>query len=254
LKVRRIVPGATVLAVLVFAGLLAAQDASQAPAQSNQPPAGQAQSNQSQSNQSQSSQGLVIENDSELPEGYPHRHYELRFRAHGGEAPLHWKVEKGALPPGMKLDDSGLLLGDPERPGEFQFTVSATEGGNTQTAVQKMFVLRIIAALALSWKTPAHVTGNRIDGIVTVTNTSPDDMDLTFVAMAVAGNGRATAIGYQRFTLRRGTVGMDLPFGETLPHGGYVVHVDAVGEVAAKNLIFRDRMQTPGPLQVTVGP
>jgi Putative Ig domain len=249
LIVRRIVPG-TVLAVLACAGLPAtAQDAAPAAPQSNRPPASQA-----QSNPSQSGQGLVIENDSQLPEGYPHRHYELRLHAHGAEGQLHWKVEKGALPPGMKLDDSGLLLGDPERPGEFQFTVSVTEGGNTQSAVQKMFVLRVIAALAINWRTPAHVNGNRIEGSVSVTNTSPDDMDLTFVAMAVAGNGRATAIGYQRFTLRRGTVEMELPFGETLPHGGYVIHVDAVGEVAAKNLIFRDRMQTPGPLQVTVGP
>lgn len=249
LIVRRIVPG-TVLAVLACAGLPAAsQDAAPASPQSNRPPA-----SQSQSNQGQSGQGLVIENDSELPQAYPHRHYELRLRAHGAEGQLHWKVEKGPLPPGMKLDDSGVLLGDPERPGEFQFTVSVTEGGNTQTAVQKMFVLRVIAALAINWRTPAHVNGNRIEGSVSVTNTSPDDMDLTFVAMAVAGNGRATAIGYQRFVLRHGTVEMELPFGETLPHGGYVIHVDAVGEVAAKNLIFRDRMQTPGPLQVTVGP
>jgi hypothetical protein len=47
---------------------------------------------------------------------------------------------------------------------------------------------------------------------------------------------------------------MDLPFGDTLPHGGYVVHVDAVGEVPPKNLIYRDRMETPTALQVTVGP
>jgi hypothetical protein len=79
-------------------------------------------------------------------------------------------------------------------------------------------------------------------------------MDLTFVVMAVAGNGRATAIGYQHFVLTRGTIGMELPFGETLPQGGYMVHVDAVGEVAAKNLIYRERMQTPGPLHVNVGP
>jgi hypothetical protein len=199
-------------------------------------------------------QGLVIENDSELPDAYPRRHYELRFQAHGAVSTLHWKLEKGALPPGMKLDDTGLLLGDPERPGEFQFTVSVVEGNNSQAAVQKRFVLRVLAALAIGWKSPAHVNGNRIEGIVSVTNTSPDDMDLTFVVMAVAGNGRATAIGYQRFLLRHGTVDMDLPFSETLPHGGYVVHVDAVGEVEAKNLIYRERMQTPGPLQVTVGP
>jgi hypothetical protein len=54
--------------------------------------------------------------------------------------------------------------------------------------------------------------------------------------------------------LRRGTLDMELPFGETLPHGGYVVHVDAVGEVAAKNLIYREYLETPGPLQVMVGP
>lgn len=198
-------------------------------------------------------EGLFILNDSELPEGYPHRYYELRFLARGGGA-LHWKVEKGALPPGMRLEDSGLLRGEPERPGEFQFTLSVMEGGNRESAVEKGFVLRVIAALAINWKTPAHVNGNRIEGNVDVTNTSPDDMDLTFIVLAVAGDGRATAIGYQHFVLHRGTVAMSLPFGETLPHGGYVVNVDAVGEVAAKNLIYRDHMQTPGPLQVTVGP
>jgi hypothetical protein len=198
--------------------------------------------------------GVVLENESQLPDAYPHRHYELRFHAHGAVSVQHWKVEKGALPPGMKLDDNGLLAGDPERPGEFQFTVSVTDGGNRESAVQKQFVLKVVAALAINWKAPAHVTGNRIDGTVEVSNTSPDDMDLTFVVMAVAGNGRATAIGYQHFVLKKGTVGMELPFGETLPHGGYVIHVDAVGEVAPKNMIYRDRMETPGPLQVTVGP
>jgi hypothetical protein len=87
-----------------------------------------------------------------------------------------------------------------------------------------------------------------------VSNTTADDVDLTFVVMAVASDGRATAIGYQHFVLRRGTMAKELPFGETLPHGGYVVHVDAVGEVAPKNLIYRERMQTPSALQVTVGP
>ena len=66
--------------------------------------------------------------------------------------------------------------------------------------------------------------------------------------------GAATAIGYQHFVLPKGTLAKELPFGETLPHGGYVIHVDAVGEVAPKNLIYRKWMETPGPLQVTVGP
>jgi len=201
----------------------------------------------------QSGAGVIIENEPQLPDAYPHRHYEFHFRAHGGVSVLHWKVEKGSLPPGMKLEERGLLIGEPERPGEFQFTVSVTDGGDRESAVQKQFVLKVVAALAINWKSPARVSGSRIAGTVEVSNTSPDDMDLTFVVMAVAENGRATAIGYQHFMLKRGTIGMELPFGETLPHGGYVIHVDAVGEVPP-NRIYRDRMQTPGPLQVTVGP
>jgi len=202
----------------------------------------------------QSESEIRIENDPELPETYPHASYELRFRARGGIPTLHWRVEKGALPPGLKLEDDGLLHGSPDRTGEFQFTLSVRDGGQPQAAVQKAFVLRVRSALVLNWKTGAHVNGNRIEGSAAVSNTTADDIDLTFIVLAVPGNGRAVAIGYQHFMLRRGTVDKELPFGETLPHGGYVVHVDAVGEVAAKNIIYRERMQTPSMLQVTVGP
>lgn len=197
---------------------------------------------------------LVIEGDSELPDTYPRAPYEFYFRAHGGVPVLHWRVEKGALPPGMQLDDNGFLHGQAERVGEFEFVISVRDGSQPGQAVQKGFILRVRSALSLKWKNPAHVNGNRIEGSAQVSNTTPDDIDLTFVVMAVPDNGRATAIGYQHFLLRRGTVDKELPFGEVLPHGGYAVHVDAVGEVPAKNLIYRERMQTPGPLQVTIGP
>lgn len=196
---------------------------------------------------------LVIETDSELPETYPHGSYEVRLRARGGVSELHWRLEKGSLPPGIKLEENGLLHGQAERTGEFQFTVSVSDS-RTQSAVQKAFVLRVRSAFSLNWKTPARVNGNRIEGSAIVSNTTADDVDLTFVVMAVASDGRATAIGYQHFVLRRGTMAKELPFGETLPHGGYVVHVDAVGEVAAKNLIYRQQLETPSALQVTVGP
>jgi len=197
--------------------------------------------------------GLVIENDSELPDSHPHAPYEVRFRAHGNISTPRWSVEKGALPQGMKLEADGRLHGRADHAGEFQFTLSVTDGGR-ERAVQKGFVLRVTSALNLNWKAGAHVDGNRIEGSAEVSNTTPDDVDLTFYVLAVASNGRATAIGYQHFVLRRGTLDMELPFGETLPHGGYVVHVDAVGEVAAKNLIYREYLETPGPLQVMVGP
>ena len=199
-------------------------------------------------------QGLVIENDSQLPDTYPRGTYEVRLQARGGVPVLHWQLEKGTLPPGVKLEDNGVLHGEAERTGEFQFTVSVRDGGKPQLAVQKLFVIRVRAALSLKWKSFAHVAGNRIEGSVEVTNTTPDDMDLTFDVKAVAENGRATEIGYQYFVLRRGTIAKELPFGETLPHGGYVVHVNAVGEVRPKNAIYRERMQTPTALHVTVGP
>lgn len=197
---------------------------------------------------------LVIENEPELPDTYPQAPYEFRFRAHGGVPALQWRLEKGALPPGLTLERDGLLHGAAERVGEFQFTISVRDGSQPQQAVQKEFIVRVRSALSLRWKSPAHVNGNRIEGSAEVSNTTPDDIDLTFIVLAVPANGRATAIGYQHFMLRRGTVEKELPFGETLPHGDYVVHVDAVGEVSVKNLIYRDRMQTPAALQVTVGP
>lgn len=198
--------------------------------------------------------GLLIQTDSELPDTYPGASYNLQFHAVGGVPVLHWSLRKGALPRGMKLEDNGSLHGQTEQTGEFQFTVSVRDGGQPQSAVQKVFTLRVRSALDLRWKTPAHVSGNRIEGSVDVSNVTHDDVDLTFIAMAVSPNGRATAIGYQHFILPRGTLEKELPFGETLPSGGYVVHIDAVGEVARKKLIYRDRLQTPAQLQVTVGP
>ncbi|HUA14222.1 MAG TPA: putative Ig domain-containing protein [Verrucomicrobiae bacterium] len=243
----RLRPRIPLLASFALFGLVIARPGVTIPATAQTRPEGSTTATQGPS-------GLFIENEPQLPDGYPRRHYEYQFRARGNVATLHWRVEKGALPPGMKLEDDGLLRGEPQHPGEFQFTVSVMEGSRKESAVERGFVLRVIAALAINWKALAHVNGNRIEGSVAVTNTSPDDMDLTFIVMAVAGNGRATAIGYQHFLLRRGTTEMELPFGETLPRGGYVVHVDAVGEVEAKNLIYRERMQTPGALQVNVGP
>jgi len=202
----------------------------------------------------QGEKGLKIGNDAELPDTYPQAPYDVILVAVGGVPPLHWRLEKGALPPGIKLLDHGQLTGRAERTGEFQFTISVQDSGQPQSAAQKVFTVRVHSALDLRWKSPAHVSGNRIEGSVEVSNTTPDDIDLTFVVLAVQSNGRATAIGYQHFVLPRGSVEKELPFGDTLPYGAYVVHVDAVGEVARKNLIYRDRMQTPSVLQVTVGP
>ncbi len=222
----------------------------EAPAQSNNPkPSKNGESRQTDS------RGLII-SDGELPPNtYLQARYEYRFSARGEFAPpVRWRVIGGALPPGLRLEDDGLLHGEPTRTGEFRFTVSATDTGKPAQAVQREFVIRVIEALVLEWKVPAHVTGNRIEGSVDVSNTTRHDVDLTFIVEAVAENGRATAIGYQHFLLRRGTRDMELPFGETLPHGAYLINVDGIGEITSRNVIYRQRLVMPKPLNVAVGP
>jgi hypothetical protein len=221
------------------------------PASAN--PAGQQTSTASAGAEALNDNSLVIKNDSALPDTYPHSRYSLPFITQGGGSVLHWRLARGVLPPGLRLEDNGVLHGEPARAGEYRFAISVTDNGR-QRAVQKEFVLRVIEALTLIWKAPAHVNGNRIEGSVEVSNTTVDDVDLTFVVYAIAENGRATAIGYQHLPLPHATVGMELPFGESLPFGAYIVHVDVVGEVASKNRIYRQPLQTAHRLRVAVGP
>ena len=216
-------------------------------------PAGaQAQNPPAQANPAEPSQ-LVIDTVS-LPITYPHATYSVSLQQHGGVPPFHWRIEKGELPRGMQLEDDGTLHGRPGRGGEYRFTISLTDSGKPPQAVQREYVLNVVEALSMTWKTPAHALGNRIEGSVQVSNTTGDDFDFTFIVLAVNENGRATAIGYQHFPLKKETTDFELAFGDTVPRGAYVVHVDSVGEVPEKNEIHRVHLQTPAPLQVAIGP
>ena len=197
---------------------------------------------------------FVIE-PGDLSATYPRAPYQVKFHARGKYVPvLRWKLESGALPPGIQLEEDGLLHGEAQRAGEFQFVISVKDGGQPQQTRQKAFTIKVVEAITVVWKVPAHVNANRIEGSVEVSNTTVEDMDLTFDVKAVAEDGRATEIGYQHFLLTRGTVGMALPFGETLPYGSYMVYVDVNGEIASRNAIYKQELQTPRRLRVLVGP
>jgi hypothetical protein len=189
-----------------------------------------------------------------LPKATPRHPYKFQFQAHGGIPPVAWTLTSGSLPAGMKVGNDGTLAGTPGSVGDFRFTVSVTDTSRPVQTARREFVLHVVPPLLLEWKKQAKVSGNRIDGSVQVSNGTEDDFDLTFIVLAVAENGRAVAIGYQRFPLKTGTTAFEIPFGDTLPHGGYVVHVDVVAEVASKDLIYRARLQTKDRLVVVVGP
>jgi hypothetical protein len=189
-----------------------------------------------------------------LPTAAPRHPYRYQFQAHGGIPPMKYYLAEGNLPTGMKLGEDGLLSGTAPTVGTFRFKVGVTDSGTpTQRAIQS-FSLKVVPPMLMEWKRYARVSNNRIDGSVVVSNSTEDDFDLTFVVLAVAENGRATAIGYQHFPLKSGVDSLEIPFGETLPMGSYVVHVDAVGEVPEKDQIYRARLQTKENLAVTVGP
>ena len=188
-----------------------------------------------------------------LPNGFVRREYRRPLLAEGGVAPLKWEISTGALPRGLVLSADGILSGIPGESGVFRFVVTVTDSGNPPHQRNQELALRVIAPLRVEWSRYPKVSGQRVEGAVKVSNQTDDDFDLTFVAVAVNENGRATALGYQRFTLKKGTVDMEIPFGENLPHGTYEVNVDAVGEVAATNTIDRTRL-VANKLDVQQGP
>ena len=179
--------------------------------------------------------------------------YHEQLEAQGGNAPYTWKLEHGDLPHGVSLDRSGILSGMPTEVGDFHFVVTVSDSGSSPHQRNQQLTLRVLAPLLVQWGNQAKINGQRIEGSVKVSNQTGQDFDLTFVVLAVNDIGRATAIGYQRFNLKHETIDFEIPFGENLPPGGYVVNVDVVAEIAAINTIHRARLVT-GKLQMVQGP
>jgi hypothetical protein len=186
-----------------------------------------------------------------LPKASLWNHYLFQFQAGGGVPPYHWRVVNGAILRGLTLREDGQIIGTVEEQGQRDFTVAVID--QTGKKQQQNYTLSTETPLSTAWFRKAEVNGQRIDGSIKVSNTTGRDFDLTFVVLAVNNNGRATAIGYQRFWLKASTRAQELPFGDTLPSGNYTVNVDVVGEEPQSNMIFRSRLVT-GKEAVTQGP
>jgi hypothetical protein len=196
---------------------------------------------------------LVVLNK-DLPRAYLRQAYHVELQAQGGIRPLQWKLAGGTLPVGVVLRPDGLLEGIPTETGIFQFRITVTDSGRPAHERNHDLALQVLAPLLAEWSTPPHVSGSRLGGSVKISNQTGDDFDLTVIVLAVNEIGRATAIGYQHFTLKTGTLEMEVPFGENLPRGAYDVHVDVVAEVPAKNTIYRARLTSSDKLQIQQGP
>jgi hypothetical protein len=189
-----------------------------------------------------------------LPKGFLRQPYHFKLEAQGGILPLKWEVTAGAQPPGIDLSPDGNLTGAPTEVDSFHFVVTITDSGKPARTQKREFTFDVVAPLLVEWSKKPRVNGRRLEGAIKVSNQTEQDFDFTFIALAVDPNGRATAVGYQHFTLKKNTEEFEIPFGENLPFGAYDLNADAVAEVAETNSIYRVHLATAEKLQVQQGP
>jgi putative Ig domain-containing protein len=191
---------------------------------------------------------------STLDKGFLRQPYRFQLVSDGGITPLHWNVATGALPPGLSLSDDGLLSGTPTAVGNYAIVLTITDSGKPPRSLNYPLTMQIVAPMLLDWNPAPKINGTRVEGGLKVSNQTGVEFDLTVVVMAVAEDGRATAIGYQHFTLKPQTINFPIPFGENLPWGAYQINADAVAEVASTNVIYRARLVSNGRLRLIQGP
>lgn len=202
-----------------------------------------------------SAQSSIAIVDDSLPPLTTGMEYHAQFHASGIATPFTWSVIEGDLPDGINLSADGVLSGRPTRPGAYTFVLKVDDSGHPPHSATKQFYPSVSTSLLLDWLESPKVRDNRIDGSVQVSNGSHDTFDLTVIIVAVADSDqRATAIGYERFDLKPGTNNLPITFGNVLPHGNYTIHADAIAEIPDRNVILRQRLQSPKPLQVAPGP
>jgi len=124
-----------------------------------------------------------------------------------------------------------------------------TDSGIPAQRVVRAYAITVTAALTIDWKTPPVVHGQMLEGSVVVSNLAQQDVTLTVIIMGVNQIGRATALGYQEFTLASGAEQV-IPFGSSPGPGTYIVHADAVAESASSSAIYRARKQTAQSLAI----
>ena len=196
---------------------------------------------------------LTIQTTS-LPKAFLRTPYHVQLEAKGGILPLKWTISNGALPPGLTLSDDGLLAGAPTEVGEYRFAVMVSDSGKPGQQRSQQLMLQVVAPLLVEWSRYPKISGQRVEGAIKVSNRTGLDFDFTTIMLAVNEIGRATAVGYQHFTLKKETADFEIPFGENLPRGTYDLNVDAVAEVPATNTIYRARLVPREKLVVQQGP
>jgi hypothetical protein len=95
-----------------------------------------------------------------LPAGAEGIAYLAQISASGGTPPYTWSVAAGSLPSGLTLQpSSGAISGSPASPGNFTFTVEATDSSPTPQSATQSFALAIGSPGPLAITTSAVLDG-----------------------------------------------------------------------------------------------
>jgi hypothetical protein len=152
---------------------------------------------------------------------------------------------QGKLPAGLSLDhNTGRISGIPIAPG--QSTIIAQVRDGTGQSARLRITITIQSLLEVVWQSAPTLSETNLSGSLRVTNYSGNEAVVTVIVVAVNEINKAFALGYQHFSLAPGAASPVIPFAMQMPPGRYRVRADAVGEVAAKNLIYRTALEA-GP-------
>ncbi len=192
-------------------------------------------------------QSLRVESAS-LPAPIVSQYYNFQLQAGGGVPPYKWSLAAGALPPGLRLEPSGLILGTPEEEGNPHFTVRVTDSSTPPRSAARELTAEVKPSISLAWSRSPRVENGGIFGSVVFANNLRQSTDLTLIIVGVNEFNKSFVLGYQHATISPRTTTPEIPFGFTLPRGAYIVHADAYAERGTT--LLHTRLQTPAGFQV----
>ena len=80
---------------------------------------------------------------SSLPDGITGASYLLSFGASGGSPPYSWGLASGQLPPGLTLDEAGVVAGMPVSRGLYTFSVRVSDSSDVARVVTSSFTIDV---------------------------------------------------------------------------------------------------------------
>lgn len=131
-----------------------------------------------------------------LPDGDADQTYRQQLSASGGTAPYRYALASGSLPPGLALDQNGLLAGTATTAGAYAFAIQASDSASpaVQGVQQYALVIRGPALEGASF-TVASTSGVPVEVDLTRSARGGPFSDATIVSLTPSGAGTATIAG-----------------------------------------------------------